>query len=58
MEAMERKNGKIFDDSDSTCGEEHELYGETQSLSDSLEQNTRDNKYIWLSESTNSAKYL
>ena len=29
MEAMEWKNGKMYDVSDSSCGEEHEIYNDT-----------------------------
>ena len=29
LEAMELNNGKIDDDSDSSCGEEHEMYDNT-----------------------------
>ena len=42
MEAMEHKNGTICDDFDYSFGEEHKMDDETYSLSDGLEQNTRD----------------
>ena len=38
MESMEWKNGKICDDSDSRCGEEHEMDDDTQYRSDVLEK--------------------
>ena len=47
LEAMELKNGKIFDDSDSRFGEEHEIDDENYAMSNDLEQNTRDNIYIY-----------
>ena len=46
MEEMERKNGKICDNSYSSCGEEHEMYNNTYYPSDSLEQNNIDNIYM------------
>ena len=42
LEAMELKNGKICDASDSRCVRRYEMDDETYSLSDGLEQNTRD----------------
>ena len=47
LEATERKNGKICDDSDSICVEEHEMDDDNYSLSDALEQNTIYNIYIY-----------
>ena len=38
---------KICDDSNSSFGEDHEIYYDTYSLSDDLKQNTIDNKYIY-----------
>ena len=58
LEAMEKKNGNICDDSNSICGEEYEIDDNTHSMSDELEQNTRDNIYICISEPTNVAKSL
>ena len=58
LEAMVRKNGYICDDSESSCGESHEMYDETHSLSDYLEQNRRDKIYIWVFEPTNGTKVL
>ena len=37
LEAMEWKNGKMCDNSDSSCGEEHEIDDDTKYLSNSLE---------------------
>ena len=50
---MELKNGKIYDDSDFTCGGKHEIYDYTYSLSDDLEKNTRYNIYIYMDLWTN-----
>ena len=58
MKAMEWKIGKMCDDSNSSCGEEHETYDDTESLSDSLWENIRDKLHIWISETTNGKKYL
>ena len=58
LEAMEHENGQIYDESDSGCGEEHEMDGYTYSLYGSLEKNSRDKIYIWISEPTNGAKDL
>ena len=47
IESMECKNGKICDDLDSSCWEEHEMDYGNYSLYDALEKNTRD-KYIYM----------
>ena len=46
LDPMELKNVKICDDSDSSCGEEHEMDDDTYSLSGALDTNSRDNIYI------------
>ena len=48
LEAMALKNGKISDESDYSCGQEHEIYDESYSLSGSLEKITRYNIYIYI----------
>ena len=49
LQEMEFKNGNIYDDSDSSLWEEHEMGYGTYSLPGDLEQHTRDNIYIWIS---------
>ena len=39
LEEMELKNGKICDDSNYSCGGQHEMDDDTYSLSDALEKN-------------------
>ena len=42
------KNNKICDDSDSRCGEEHEMDDDTYSIPDAIRQKSRDNIYIYI----------
>ena len=59
IDPMERKNGKIWDDYYSICGEEYEMDDDSYSLYESLENKTGYiYKYIWISEPKNSTKYL
>ena len=58
MEAMECKNCHIYDESDSSCGEEHEMNDETYSLSGVLDENIIDKIYIQISELINGKKDL
>ena len=44
---MGHENGKICDDFDYICGDEHEMENYTYSLSDAIENNTRDKIYIY-----------
>ena len=53
LEALEWKNGKIYDDSDSSCGKDHEMDGYNLSMSDRIEENPIDKLYIWLSNTIN-----
>ena len=58
LETMEIKNGKICNDSYSSHGGEHEMDDDSYSLSYDLERNSRDNIYIWISETKNGSKDL
>ena len=48
----------MYDDSDSSCAEEHEMDDNTQYMSDSLEENNIYELYICLSDTTNGKRYL
>ena len=48
----------MYDDSNYSCGEEHEIDDGTYSMSDALELNTRYKLYIWLSDTTNGKRDL
>ena len=48
LEVVEPQNGNICDDSDSRCGQEHEMVYVTCSLFDALEQNNKDNTHIYV----------
>ena len=43
----------MYDASDSSCGKENEMDGGNYSMSDALEENTRDKLYKWISDKTN-----
>ena len=48
----------MYDDSDFSCGEDHEMYDDTYSMADALEDNNRYKIYIYLSYTTNVEIYL
>ena len=48
----------MYDNSGSICGGEHEMYDGNYSMSDALEENTRDKIYTWNSDTTNGERDL
>ena len=53
LEALELKNGNMYDYYDSRYGEENEIYDDTYYMYDALEENTKYKLYIWISDTTN-----